>query len=134
MARARAHRPTPIKDGAPPVVGIGASAGGVQALQTFFESLPADLGLAYVVILHLAPDRESELGHILSMRTSMPVTSVDKPQPLEANHVYVIPPDHSLSITHEQSPPIASPIWRAGAGRSTSSSGRWPPSTATVSR
>ncbi|HWF76646.1 MAG TPA: chemotaxis protein CheB, partial [Caulobacteraceae bacterium] len=114
MARARAHRPTPIKDGAPPVVGIGASAGGVQALQTFFESLPADLGLAYVVILHLAPDRESELGHILSMRTSMPVTSVDKPQPLEANHVYVIPPDHSLSITHEQ---IAAERFTDMAGR-----------------
>jgi len=84
------------------VAGIGASAGGVQALQTLFEALPADLGLAYVVILHQAPDRESELGRILGARTAMPVSVVGRPQALEPNHVYVIPPDRSLSISDEQ--------------------------------
>ncbi|HEX3407348.1 MAG TPA: chemotaxis protein CheB, partial [Caulobacteraceae bacterium] len=102
MARARAGRQAQAADRAPPVVGVGASAGGVLALQTLFESLPADLGLAYVVVLHLSPDRESELGHILSLRTAMPVTTVGEPQPLEANHVYVVPPDHSLSITRDR--------------------------------
>jgi two-component system CheB/CheR fusion protein len=86
----------------------------VQALQTFFETLPADLGLAYVVILHVAPDRESELGRILSSRTRMPVTTVSRPLPLEANHVYVIPPDRRLSITHERiaAEPFAEPTGR----------------------
>src|SRR5689334_3677332 len=83
----------------PPIVGIGASAGGVQALQTLFEHLADHLGLAYVVILHLAPEIRSELAAILRSRTKMEVTTVDGPIALEADHVYVIPPDRALSIT-----------------------------------
>jgi two-component system, chemotaxis family, CheB/CheR fusion protein len=94
-------RKQPEKAAPPPVVGIGASAGGIEALQQFFEAAPADLGLAYVVIVHLAPDRKSDLPGILKRHTSMPVTQVgdhDKVD-LAPNHVYVIAPNRKLEIT-----------------------------------
>jgi two-component system, chemotaxis family, CheB/CheR fusion protein len=84
-----------------PVCGIGASAGGLEALQMFFNALPNDLGLAYVIIVHLAPDRKSDLPSIIQRWTSMPVIQVgdhDK-VPLESDHVYVIAPDRKLEIT-----------------------------------
>ena len=59
-----------------PVVGIGASAGGIEALQKFFQAVPPDLGLAYVVVLHLAPDHKSELPAILGRQTRMSVSQV----------------------------------------------------------
>ena len=84
-----------------PVCGIGASAGGVEALQQFFGALPGDLGLAYVVILHLAPDRKSELPHILARWTPMPVRQVGDHDraPIAPDHVYVIAPDRQLVIS-----------------------------------
>jgi two-component system, chemotaxis family, CheB/CheR fusion protein len=82
-----------------PTVGIGASAGGVKALQAFFEELPADLEAAFVVIVHLDPWRPSELSNILSSRTRMPVTQVSGLTPLEPGHVYVIPPNRQLMAT-----------------------------------
>lgn len=84
-----------------PVCGIGASAGGIEALQQFFEAVPADLGLAYVIVVHLAPDRKSELPAILGRFTSMAVVQVgDHDQvALAANTVYVIAPDSKLEIT-----------------------------------
>jgi two-component system, chemotaxis family, CheB/CheR fusion protein len=81
------------------VVGIGASAGGIEALRDFFGALSPDLGLACVVIVHLAPDHESELAAILSRRTQMPVIEVsDEAQELNHNSVYVIPPDRKLEL------------------------------------
>jgi two-component system, chemotaxis family, CheB/CheR fusion protein len=85
-----------------PVVGIGASAGGVKALQALFESLPEDLNAAFVVILHLDPSRPSDLPHILAGRTSMPVTQVAAATTLEPRNVYVIPPDRRLLISDHQ--------------------------------
>jgi two-component system CheB/CheR fusion protein len=87
--------------GSIPICGIGASAGGVEALQQFFQYLPADVGLAYVVIVHLAPDRKSELPSIIGRWTSMPVTQVTDHEmaKLEPNRVYVIAPDRKLEIT-----------------------------------
>ncbi|ACP27241.1 putative chemotaxis protein methyltransferase [Sinorhizobium fredii NGR234] len=82
----------------PPIVGIGASAGGVQALQTFFASIPTDTDAAFVVIVHLDPDARSELASILASRTQMPVTQVDDEARLEGNHVYVIAPNRRLKI------------------------------------
>lgn len=82
----------------PVVVGIGVSAGGIKALQTFFETLPANTGMAFVVIVHLAPEHRSELPHILAARTAMPVVQVGDPVRLEADHVYVTPPDRRLEI------------------------------------
>jgi two-component system CheB/CheR fusion protein len=80
------------------VVGIGASAGGVVALQEFFESAPADTGSAYVVILHLSPDHESQMAEIIGRVTAMPVEQVTHATKLEPNHVYVIPPSRDLSL------------------------------------
>src|SRR5215813_12662293 len=86
----------------PFIVAMGASAGGVRALQTFFGSIPADTGAAYVVIVHLDPERRSELANILATRTKMPVVQVHDRQKIEANHVYVIPPDRRLEmVDHE---------------------------------
>jgi len=84
-----------------PVCGIGASAGGVEALQQFFRTVPVDLGLAYVVIVHLAPDRKSELPSIIARWTTMPVEQVADHErcPLQPDHVYVIAPDRKLEIT-----------------------------------
>jgi two-component system, chemotaxis family, CheB/CheR fusion protein len=83
----------------PRIVGIGASAGGIQALQTFFHALPERLGAAFVVVVHLDPESHSDLASILAAQTQMPVTQVHGTVPLEADHVYVIPPNRRLQIT-----------------------------------
>jgi two-component system, chemotaxis family, CheB/CheR fusion protein len=83
----------------PVIVTIGASAGGVTALQRFFEELPdIPIGAAFVVVVHLDPDHRSELPQILSSRTKMPVTQVSGEEHLEADHVYVIPPDRRVQL------------------------------------
>src|SRR5688572_2527452 len=81
------------------VAGIGASAGGLQALQAFFEALPENLGVAFVVIVHLSPEHPSHLAEILATCTSMPVEQVQSEVLLEGDHVYVIPPGHRLEVT-----------------------------------
>ena len=82
------------------IAGIGASAGGIEALCEFFEAVPPNLGLAYVVIVHLAPDHNSELAAILGRRTKMPVAEVnDAKLELKPDHVYVIAPDRKLEIS-----------------------------------
>jgi two-component system CheB/CheR fusion protein len=83
------------------VVGIGASAGGIPALQAFFEQVPSDSGMAYVVILHLSPDHDSKLAHVLQGSCSMPVTKVTERVRVERDHVYVVPPDQHLTIADE---------------------------------
>lgn len=82
-----------------PVIGIGASAGGIEALSRFFDVMPADSGCAFVVVLHLDPTRESELAHILSANTRMPVVQVEDGMRLAADHVYVIAPDSDLKVS-----------------------------------
>jgi hypothetical protein len=82
-----------------PTVGIGTSAGGVHALQMFFESLPDDVDAAFVVVVHLDPSHQSELSHILATRTRMPVAQVSGRVRLEPGHVYVIPPNRQLVVT-----------------------------------
>jgi len=80
------------------VVGLGASAGGVQALRDFFSQVPAQTGMAYVVILHLSPDHDSQLAEVLQSSSLLPVTKVERPIRVEPDHVYVIPPNKSLEI------------------------------------
>lgn len=80
------------------VVGIGASAGGVHTLEQFFECMPADSRLAFVVILHLSPEHESNLAELLQRRTVMPVIQVTQSVAVEPNHVYVIPPAKQLMM------------------------------------
>jgi two-component system CheB/CheR fusion protein len=86
----------------PVIVCIGASAGGVQALQALFEVLPDDTGAAFVVVMHLDPDRSSELQGVLSARTRMRVVQVADRTKLEPNHVYVIPPDRQLELVDHE--------------------------------
>ncbi|HEX3993514.1 MAG TPA: chemotaxis protein CheB [Acetobacteraceae bacterium] len=86
------------QDSDPPIVGIGASAGGVMALQSFFEALPDEPEAAFVVVIHLAPEFRSQLASILATRTPMPVVQIEQAMRLEKNHVYVIAPDSRLMI------------------------------------
>ena len=80
-----------------PMVGLGGSAGGIAALQAFFEATPAETGLAFVVVMHLAADHESMLAPILQRATLMPVYQVRDSVRVEANHVYVIPPGKTIA-------------------------------------
>lgn len=81
-----------------PIVGIGASAGGLEALKVVLENLPIDTGLAFVIIQHLAPGQISMLTEILSRSTQMTVHKVTQGAKVEPNQVYVIPPDSSMTI------------------------------------
>ncbi|MCG6116134.1 MAG: PAS domain-containing protein [Mesorhizobium sp.] len=83
-----------------PVIGIGASAGGIEALSRFFDVMPAENGCAFVIVLHLDPKRESELAHVLSTKTKMPVVQVEDGMRLAANRVYVIAPDTDLRVSN----------------------------------
>ena len=80
------------------IVGIGASAGGIQALQEFFRQVPADSHMAYVVILHLSPDHDSQLAAVLQHQTQLPVIQVTERILIEPDHIYVISPDRHLAI------------------------------------
>ncbi len=84
---------------APFVVGIGASAGGVEALQELFASLPAESGAVYVVIQHLSPDHRSLMADILGKQTDMRVVQAEDGCEVEADTVYLIPPKKNLTIT-----------------------------------
>jgi two-component system CheB/CheR fusion protein len=81
-----------------PVVGIGASAGGIEAFTQLLSHLPIDTGMAFVLVQHLAPHQESMLSVILSRITRMPVTEVRDGMRVEPNHVYVIPPNAKMTI------------------------------------
>ena len=83
----------------PMIVGIGASAGGLKALQEFFQHMRGDSGLAFVIILHLSPEHESNLAALLQHHTAMPVMQVNEATHVERNHVYVIPPGSHLALT-----------------------------------
>jgi len=82
-----------------PVVGLGASAGGLVALKAFLEHMPKKTGLAFVVILHLSPKHESVADKVLQGSTRMPVIQVTEPTPLEPDHVYVISPNQDLTMS-----------------------------------
>lgn len=82
-----------------PVAGIGASAGGIHALQELFSALPDKLGIAVAVIVHLHPEHDSDLAGILASRTALRVVQVCERMPLTAETVYVIPPNRRLLIT-----------------------------------
>jgi chemotaxis response regulator CheB len=81
-----------------PVVGVGASAGGLEALNDLFRNLPASPGMGFVVIQHLDPHHDSLLPEIIARETSLPVSVAVDGATVEKDHVYVIPPNMSLSI------------------------------------
>src|SRR5436190_124896 len=80
------------------IVGIGASAGGLKGLLQFFEQMPTQSGIAFVVILHLSPKHESNLDKLLQNATQMPVQQVNETVHIEKDHVYVISPAKQLSM------------------------------------
>ena len=82
-----------------PIVGVGASAGGLEAFTQLLRELPVDTGLAFVLVQHLDPKHESMLTAILSRATRMPVTEVKDGTRAEPNQVYVIPPNTNLAIS-----------------------------------
>ncbi len=91
-------RPEPSESPTFPIVGIGASAGGLEAFSQLLRELPADTGMAFVLIQHLDPKHESRLPEVLSKTTAMPVLTVTARLRVEADHVYVIPPNTDMTI------------------------------------
>ncbi len=90
------------------VVGLGASAGGIQALSTFFTNVGAPSEpIVYVVILHLSPDCDSRLAQVLQTVTPMPVRQVTSPVTLQSGHVYVVSPNHTLSLAGRTLTPVS---------------------------
>jgi two-component system, chemotaxis family, CheB/CheR fusion protein len=116
MARSKTNHPVPI-------VGIGASAGGVEALGGFFRGLDAKPGLGFVIVTHLSPDRESMMHEIVARYTKMKVYVAADGAQVATNTVHVLPPDAVISIAEGRLQ-----VHRLGAngGRSTSFSARWP--------
>ncbi|WP_437308034.1 chemotaxis protein CheB [Sorangium sp. So ce388] len=94
-ARTRAARPAV----APYVVGIGASAGGLEALEHFFDNIPKESGMAFVVVQHLSPDFRSLMDEILGRRTELPIHLVENGMLVEPDHVYLIPPKKEMIIS-----------------------------------
>jgi two-component system, chemotaxis family, CheB/CheR fusion protein len=98
-----------------PIVGVGASAGGLEAFTQLLKALPVDTGMSFVLVQHLAPSHPSALAEILSRVTSMPVLEVHDEPTVEPNHVYVIPPARSMTIAGQKLellPRESSPVHR----------------------
>ncbi|MFZ4480848.1 MAG: chemotaxis protein CheB, partial [Rhodoferax sp.] len=85
-----------------PIVGIGASAGGLDAFEQLFRHLPPDIGMAFVLVPHLDPSHASILTEILQRATVMPVLEAGNQMAVSPNHVYVIPPNRDMTIFHGQ--------------------------------
>lgn len=83
-----------------PIVGVGASAGGLEAFTQLLKQLPVDTGFGFVLVQHLDPQHESALAKLLTRATTMPVHEVTNNLRVQPNHVYIIPPNTSLGITH----------------------------------
>jgi two-component system CheB/CheR fusion protein len=81
------------------VVGVGASAGGLDALEQFFGAMPEDTGMAFVVIQHLSPDFKSVMDELLSRRTNIPVVLVEDGMRVEKNRIYLIPPKKEMIVS-----------------------------------
>lgn len=84
------------------IVGIGASPGGFEACQLLLENLATDTGMAFVIIFHLLPTRESPAAQILRKSTRMSVTEAMSGMEIEPNHIYVIPPNTQMSIRNRK--------------------------------
>src|SRR5438094_398908 len=82
------------------IVGVGASAGGLEAFTELLRHLPIKAGMAYVLVQHLAPQHESALPELLSKATRMPVNQATHGMPVKLDRVYVIPPNTNLAISN----------------------------------
>ncbi|MDO8843349.1 MAG: chemotaxis protein CheB [Methylicorpusculum sp.] len=83
------------------IVGIGASAGGLEAIESFFKRMPSDTGLSFVVVQHLSPDYKSLMAELLSKHTAMPVNRIEEGMKVEPNNIYLIPPRKNLTLFHD---------------------------------
>lgn len=81
------------------IVGIGASAGGLEPLERFFSEVPASTGLAFVVVQHLSPDFKSMMDQLLGRRTSLPITVVEDGVSVAPDHIYLIPPKKEMIVS-----------------------------------
>lgn len=84
------------------VIGVGASAGGLEALERFFGAVPPDSPFAFIVVQHLSPDHKSLMADILGKRTRLPVAEAHDGQPIVPSHVYLVPPRSNLFVEDEQ--------------------------------
>ena len=113
MPRIKGRRPLPKRGKTPrltrniqpltppfPIIGIGASAGGLEAFEAFFSTLPAEPGMAFVLVQHLQPTTKSILAELVSRFTPMPVRQVADGLAVELNQVYIIPPDYEMALLH----------------------------------
>ncbi|MFH1301786.1 MAG: chemotaxis protein CheB [Planctomycetota bacterium] len=82
------------------MVGIGASAGGLEALEKFFKAMPVDAGIGFIVVVHLDPTHGSIMPELLQKHTKMPVCQISDGMQIERDQVYVIPPNRDLNILH----------------------------------
>jgi len=94
------------------IVGIGGSAGALNAYKALLEAMPPDTGMAFVIISHMNPTAHSQLAKILQRHTKMSVTVASEAMVILANHVYVIPPDSDLTIDNYRFSVIAPRIRR----------------------
>src|SRR5689334_7956379 len=83
------------------IVGIGASAGGLEAFETFFAHIPPDSGMAFVLVQHLDPEQPSLLPELLAPHTRMPVRPIADRMPVAPDQVYLIPPNTTLTIDQD---------------------------------
>ncbi|MCP4709784.1 MAG: chemotaxis protein CheR, partial [Planctomycetes bacterium] len=79
-----------------PVVAIGASAGGLEALEGFFANMPADTNVGFVVVQHLDPKHKSIMGTLLQKFTTMPIAEIEDGVQVEPNRIYLNPPDKNV--------------------------------------
>lgn len=104
VSESRPNRQTKSEETKPahtfPIVAIGASAGGFEALEQFLSHVPPASGMAFVVILHLDPDRKDMLSELLQRITAMPVMPATNRMKIRPDSVYVIPPNTDISILH----------------------------------
>lgn len=89
-----------LKDDGNFIVGIGASAGGLEALQDFFRNMTTGTGLSFVVIQHLSPDYKSMMGELLSRCTQIPVQTAEDGMEVKPDNIYLIPPRKNISLFH----------------------------------
>lgn len=83
-------------------VGIGASAGGLEALREFFNNMPDESGMAFVVVQHLSPDYKSLMDELLSRHTKMRIHVAEDQMPVQPNRIYLIPPKKEMTIFHDR--------------------------------
>src|SRR5258706_6057585 len=98
----RSKQPDPVAQVSFPIVGIGASAGGFEAFGELLNALPANTGMAFVLIQHLDPTHESMLAPLLARKSALPVSHVTEGMAVEPNHAYIIPPKARMGIHDAQ--------------------------------